>query len=97
MEVLQTPVGEEEESLMKHNTRLLTQTLADRVKYTSILTVDGYFFKEAFITTLAGVGLKVITKARHDVNMRYLHRGAQRNDPWGEGEVLRQGRLAKHR
>lgn len=81
MEVVQTPVTGQAESLMNHYTRLITQRLADIVKYTTILAVDGYFMKEGFIKAITGSGLKVITKARQDANMRYLYKGAQRKGP----------------
>ena len=64
MEVVQTPVAQEAESLMNHYIRLITQRLADIMKYTTILAVDGYFMKEGFIKAVTASGLKVITKAR---------------------------------
>lgn len=81
MEVVQTPVAQQEESLMKHYARLITQRFADIMKYTAVLAVDGYFFKEGFIKSVTGAGLKVITKARQDANMLYLYKGAQRKGP----------------
>ena len=82
MEVVQTPVTREAETLMSHYTRLITQRLADIMKYTTILAVDGYFMKEGFIKAVTGAGLKVITKARQDANMLYLYNGVQRKG-WG--------------
>ena len=81
MEVVQTPVAGETESLMKHYTRLITQRVNDIVKYTTILTVDGYFMKEGFIKAVTASGLKVITKARQDANMHYMYKGTQRKGP----------------
>lgn len=66
---------------MKHYTRLITQRLADIVKYTTVLAVDGYFFKEGFIKAVTTAGLKVVTKARQDANMLYLYKGAQHKGP----------------
>ena len=77
MEVVQTPVSGQQESLMKYYCSLITQRTADILKYTSILTVDSYFMKESFITAVTGAGLSIITKARQDANMCYLYKGAQ--------------------
>ena len=82
MEVVQTPVpGSTAQSLMKHYGSVIIQRVADILKYTSIIAVDGYFMKEGFITELTGAGLTVITKARQDANMRYLYKGPQRKGP----------------
>jgi hypothetical protein len=81
LEVVQTPAAaatsSSKESLMKHYSSIITQRAADIVQYTCILAVDGYFMKESFIGEVTKVGLSVITKARHDANMRYLYKGVQ--------------------
>lgn len=96
MEVVQTPVAGEAETLMKHYTRLITQRLTDIVKYTTILTVDGYFMKEGFLTAVTGAGLKVITKALAGCQHALLvqRRSAQR--PRMQQKVFGQGKLARH-
>lgn len=82
MEVVQTPVpASTAGSLMKHYGRVILQRVADILKYSTIIVVDGYFFKEGFISTLNGAGLTVITKARQDANMRYLYKGPKPKGP----------------
>lgn len=81
MEVVQTPVREGGESLVTHYAGMITQRASDILKYTTLLTVDGYFMKQGFITAVAKAGLTIITKARQDANMRYLYKGAQRKGP----------------
>lgn len=81
LEVVQTPVPGKTESLLTHYAELITQRAADILRYTAVLTVDGYFFKEGFITTVTGAGLTVITKARKDADMRYLYKGPQHKGP----------------
>lgn len=84
MEVVQTPAPvsgdaaeKEKESLVKHYGKVLTERVEDIKRYTDIVAVDGYFMKQGFINELTAKGLKVITKARLDANMKYLYEGEQ--------------------
>lgn len=65
------------ERLINHYTSVITQRAADILKYTTVIAADGCFMKEGFITALSSAGLRVITKARQDANMRYLYKGVQ--------------------
>jgi hypothetical protein len=81
IEVVQTPVSSSGESLMKHYASLIIQRVPDILKYSNILTVDGYFMKEGFIREVSASGLTIITKARQDANMNYLYKGVQSKGP----------------
>jgi hypothetical protein len=79
LEVVQTPAATE--NLMDHYAQAIISRKEDIQAYTDVLTVDGYFMKEGFINAMHNIGLKVITKARHDSNMRYLYKGPQHKGP----------------
>lgn len=81
LEVVQTPVPGEGGSLVTHYTKLITERATAILKYTTVLTVDGYFMKEGFVTAVTAAGLTVITKARGDADMRYLYKGPPRKGP----------------
>jgi hypothetical protein len=49
--------------------------LPEEVKY---LAVDGYYPKLKFVKTVRELDLHVVSKLRHDANLRYLYQGAQK-------------------
>lgn len=79
LEVVQTPA--DTENLMDHYAGVIGSRKQDILQYTDLLAVDGYFMKEGFITAMQDLGLRVITKARQDANMRYLYHGVQHKGP----------------
>ena len=79
LEVVQTPANSE--NLMDHYAQVITMRKRDILSYTGLLVVDGYFMKEGFIGAMQGIGLRVIAKARHDANMKYLCHGVQHQGP----------------
>lgn len=49
--------------------------LPEEVKY---LAVDGYYPKLKFVQTVRALDLHLVSKLRHDANLRYLYQGAQK-------------------
>lgn len=42
------------------------------------LAVDGYYPKLKFVKTMRALNLHVVSKLRHDANLRYLYQGSQK-------------------
>jgi hypothetical protein len=63
------------ETLLYHYMSIVKTHLVQIKVLTRFLAVDGYFMKKEFIQPLVKEGLHVITKARRDANLRYLHSG----------------------
>jgi len=75
----QTLPGKQDKSLLKrYAEQLLDQ--AERLQETSSTVVcDAYFFKKPFVDLLVDSSFEVISRFRHDVALRYLYAGPQKD------------------
>jgi hypothetical protein len=63
----------ESKTLVNHYVSIIQKHVEKIKSVTRYLAVDGYFMKREFIKPLLKEGLHIITKARHDANLRYLY------------------------
>ena len=63
----------ESKTLVNHYVSIIQKHVEKIKSVTRYLAVDGYFMKQEFIKPLLKEGLHIITKARHDANLRYLY------------------------
>ena len=78
----QTPspktLKESGKTLIHHYVSIIEDHIGDIKSMTRYLAVDGYFMKKDFIKPLLKQGLHIITKGRHDANLKYLYKGRQK-------------------
>jgi hypothetical protein len=78
----QTPspktLKESGKTLIHHYVGIIEDHIVDIKAMTRYLAVDGYFMKKDFIKPLLKQGLHIITKGRHDANLKYLYKGRQK-------------------
>jgi hypothetical protein len=78
----QTPspkiLKESSKTLIHHYVGIIEDHIGDIKSMTRYLAVDGYFMKKDFIKPLLKQGLHIITKGRHDANLKYLYKGRQK-------------------
>jgi hypothetical protein len=78
----QTPspkiLKESGKTLVHHYVGVIEDHIEDIKSVTRYLAADGYFMKKDFINPLLKQGLHIITKARHDANLKYLYKGRQK-------------------
>jgi hypothetical protein len=78
----QTPspktLKESGKTLIHHYVGIIENHIEDIRSVTGYLAVDGYFMKKDFIKPLLKRGLHIITKGRHDANLKYLYKGRQK-------------------
>jgi hypothetical protein len=65
-------------TLVHHYVGVIEDHIEDIKSVTLYLAADGYFMKKDFINPLLKQGLHIITKARHDANLKYLYKGRQK-------------------
>ncbi|MEO8764285.1 MAG: hypothetical protein ABI416_08360 [Ginsengibacter sp.] len=79
---VQTPsaktLKEAGKTLIHHYVSIIEDHIGDIKSMTRYLAVDGYFMKKDFIKPLLKQGLHIITKGRHDANLKYLYKGSQK-------------------
>lgn len=78
----QTPtfkeLKESGQTVVSHYTGIIKKHIKSILSVTRYLAADGYFMKREFIRPLMDVGLHIITKARHDANLKYLYKGPKK-------------------
>jgi hypothetical protein len=68
-------------TLIHHYVGIIEKRIGAIKAATCYMAVYGYFLKQEFIKPLVKQGLHVVTKARQDVNLRYIYKSKQKGGP----------------
>lgn len=83
LDAVQTPanseLGKKDKTLIDHYVDVILERKETLTAISGYLAADGYFAKEKFVNaTTDQAELQLISKLRHDANLRYLYRGPKK-------------------